>query len=323
MLKKPILNGLLIFFKKHARRAISWYNASMGKKQSGSFIIRVLQGLLIGAVCIIPGASGGVLAVSLGLYEPCVDAVYGFVRHFRTEGKRSFLFLLPLGLGGLMGLVACSFGLEWLLRHVREPFMYMLIGMVLGGLPSFFQEANQKGFKPRYLIATLVLLLIVGGAAMADRVSTGGTALAMNSFTAMLCGAIIVSGTMMPGMSTSFFLMMLGLYEPMLTALTHFDLPILFFAGVGGVIGGGLMLLLIRNLLKRYHAYTYYGMLGCLLATLVMIYPGFTAKSILWDALLLAAGFFGTWVLTKSSNKTSPVADMLAAGTETHTEEEL
>ncbi|MDO5111647.1 MAG: DUF368 domain-containing protein [Clostridia bacterium] len=293
----------------------------MGKKTSNSFWLRVLQGTLIGAVCIIPGASGGVLAVALGLYEPCVNALYGFLRHFRTEGKAHFLFLLPLALGGCVGLISCSFGLEWLLQHVREPFMYALIGMVLGGLPTFFQEANQKGFRPKYLVATLIGFVVIGGAAVADRLTTGGTGLVLNSWTAMLSGAIIVAGTMMPGMSTSFFLMMLGLYEPVLNVLTHFQLDVMCFVGIGGVVGGGLMLLLIRNMLRRFHAYTYYGMLGCLLATLIMIYPGFTARLAVWDLLLLLAGFAGTWLLTKIQNKIPCAAPTATPGQ--HTEEEL
>lgn len=279
----------------------------MGKEKHNHFLLRVVQGALIGAVCIIPGASGGVLAVALGLYEPCVNAVYGFFRHFRSEGKKNFLFLLPLALGGCTGLLGCSFALEWLLTHVREPFMYALIGMVLGGLPTFFKEANRHGFKRRYLLATLVSFVVIGGAAMADRLTTGGAGLTLNSFSAMLSGAIIVAGTMMPGMSTSFFLMMLGLYEPVLAAITHFRLEVICFVGIGGVLGGGLMLLLIRNMLRRFHSYTYYAMLGCLLATLIMIYPGVTPALAVWDVLLLAAGFACAWLLTKIQNK-APVA---------------
>lgn len=296
----------------------------MGKRDNDSFLLRLVQGALIGAVCIIPGASGGVLAVALGLYEPCVNAAYGFFRHFRKEGKTNFLFLLPLALGGGVGLIGCSFGLEWLLQHVHEPFMYALIGMVLGGLPTFFKEANQRGFRRKYLAATLISFVVVGGAALADRLATGGAQATLNSFSAMLSGAIIVAGTMMPGMSTSFFLMMLGLYEPVLAALTHFKLDVIAFVAIGGVIGGGMMLLLIRGMLKRFHGYTYYAMLGCLLATLLMIYPGLTRELAVWDALLLILGFACTWLLTKTRKNTPLTTSALTPdAAERHTKEEL
>ncbi len=267
------------------------------------FLLRVLQGALIGATCIIPGASGGVVAVSMGLYEPCVEAVYAFFRHFKSEGKRQFLFLLPLGLGGVAGLIGCSFALEWLLENIREPFMFALMGMVLGGLPAFFKEANKGGFRPRYLIATALGFFVIGAAALANRWISGGAGMEFSSYSAMLGGAIIVAGTMVPGMSTSFLLMMLGIYEPLLAALTHFKLLTLVFVGIGGVIGGGLMLLFIRRMFRRYHAYSYYTMLGFLLLTLIMVFPGLSIADLVWDMLLFALGFISVYFMTKIEKK--------------------
>lgn len=282
----------------------------------------MLEGMLIGANCIIPGASGGVLAVAMGLYEPCVEAAYSFFRHFRTKGKESFLFLLPLGVGGALGLLGCSFGLEWLLQHVREPFMFVLIGMVLGGLPSFFKEANCKGFRARYLFATAVAFILVGAAAMANDKINGGAGMAFSSWSAMLGGAIVVAGTMIPGMSTSFLLMMLGIYEPLLAALTHFQWLTLMLMGLGGVFGGGLMLILVRFMFRRYHGYSYYAMLGLLLVTLIMIFPGITLSMLPLDLALVAGGFAATYFMTKSQEK-APLTDKAGASIikEDHKEE--
>lgn len=289
-----------------------------------SFLLRVLDGMLIGANCIIPGASGGVLAVAMGLYEPCVEAVYAFFRYFKTKGKESFVFLLPLGIGGVVGLLACSFGLEWLLKNVREPFMFVLLGMVLGGLPSFFKEANSKGFRPRYLIASLIAFVVVGAAALANDKLNGGAGIGFSSWTAMLGGAIIVAGTMIPGMSTSFLLMMLGIYEPILAALTHFHLLTLVFVGIGGVFGGGLMLIIVRYMFRRFHGYSYYAMLGLLLVTLIMIFPGISLSMLIWDLLLIAGGFALTYFMTKSQKK-APLTDPASASIikEDHQEELL
>ncbi len=275
----------------------------MKQAKRNSFILRILQGLLIGAACIIPGASGGVIAVSMGLYEPCVEAVYGFFRHFKTEGKRNLLFLLPLAIGGAAGMLLCSFGIAWLLQNVREPFLFALIGMVLGGLPSFFKEANQGGFKPRYLIATVLGFVLIGAAALAKTRFSGGAGMELTSWSAILGGMIIVAGTMVPGMSTSFLLMMLGIYEPLLYALTHFQLLTLVFIGIGGVIGGGLMLLFIRKMFRRYHGYSYYTMLGFLLVTLCMVFPGIHTDKLPLDLLLFAAGFAAVYVMTKIEKK--------------------
>lgn len=271
----------------------------MGKQ---GFMLRVLQGFLIGAVGVVPGASGGVIAVSMGLYEPCVEAAYDFLRSFRTKGKASFLFLLPLVIGGSLGLFGCSFGLEWLLDNLYEPFMFTLIGMVLGGLPAFFTEANQGGFKARYLLPAFLgfaLILIPG---LLEKNITGGVGLPFNIPGAMLSGALIVAGTMLPGMSTSFLLMLLGLYKPTLAALTGLQWGNLFFVGLGGVCGGLLMLSFVRKMFRRFHGYAYYTMLGFLAATVVLIFPGMHDAP-LWDVPLLAAGFVLSWLMTRKSKK--------------------
>ena len=89
----------------------------------------VLEGTLIGAAGLIPGASGGIMAVAFGVYQEALDAIIGLFSNF----KKSFSFLWPYGLGVAIGVFGCAFALEWLLKNWNMPFMYMLIGMVLGG----------------------------------------------------------------------------------------------------------------------------------------------------------------------------------------------
>ena len=119
--------------------------------------MRLLKGAIIGIAAILPGASGGVLAVSMGVYRPVIDAVVGFFKAV----KRNALFLLPLGLGGVVGLLATSRLVEWLMANWRMPVMYALIGLVLGGVPSFMKEANQHGFKKRYLFGTAFGIVLI------------------------------------------------------------------------------------------------------------------------------------------------------------------
>lgn len=290
---------------------------SKGKR--GTFILRWLQGALIGVSCIIPGASGGVLAVSMGLYEPCVEAIYGFFRHFKAEGKRNFLFLLPLALGGAMGLLGCSFVLEWLMENLYEPFMAALIGLVLGGLPSFFREANasEGGFRPRYLWAALFGAALIGGVAFMSARLTQSAGLPFNYLTAALSGALIVAGAMLPGMSTSFLLMMLGLYAPALHALTHFQMDYLCFVALGGLLGGTLMLLFVRRMFRRYRGYAYYTMLGFLLGTVVMIFPDITLSRVGYDLLFFALGCAVSLWMAKLPGASPTVAAKAGSGSET------
>lgn len=129
------------------------------KQKKEAFAAQLLRGAVIGVAGMLPGVSGGVLAVAMGVYRPVLEALNGLFKSFR----RSFLYLMPLGLGGTAGLFLTGWAVEWLLGQFRIGVMWALMGMVLGGLPSLIQEANQRGFKVRYLAALLAGGLLIGG----------------------------------------------------------------------------------------------------------------------------------------------------------------
>ncbi|NCB31410.1 MAG: DUF368 domain-containing protein [Clostridia bacterium] len=124
-------------------------------KRHADFWLAIAQGSIIGATGLIPGASGGVLAVSMGIYRPIVDAVLSLLKAFR----KNFFYLLPYGIGIAVGILLAARGLEWLLSHYRAALMYSLMGMVLGGIPQLIRDANAEGFHGRYLAGTLVGLV--------------------------------------------------------------------------------------------------------------------------------------------------------------------
>ena len=186
----------------------------------------VLEGTLIGAAGLIPGASGGIMAVAFGVYQEALDAIIGLFSNF----KKSFSFLWPYGLGVAIGVFGCAFALEWLLKNWHMPFMYMLIGMVLGGIPSIIKEAG-KPFSLKYAVCSLLGAVLVAAIAMLDDKLTGSNPWEYTYLTAALAGGIIAIGIVIPGISTSFILMFMGLYEPLLSSLTRLELPYLICAG--------------------------------------------------------------------------------------------
>lgn len=265
--------------------------------RSDGFWTRVLKGFVVGVAGMIPGASGGVLAVSMGIYRPALDAIYGFIGHMRQSAK----YLLPLGIGGVAGLFATSRLVEWLLFNWKIYVMYALIGMVAGGVPDFMREANQFGFKKKYLFGTLLGCCFIAGLAGLENVLVGNAGWMLNGWTAMLAGGILAVGTVIPGVSTSFILMFMGLYEPLLSAFNRLNIPILACLGVGAAVIGALLILFAKRMFDRHHGYTYYTVLGFLAGTVVLIFPGIpkgmgTAALCL---LLLAAGFAGSYFMAR------------------------
>ena len=277
--------------------------------KAGNFFIRLVKGIIIGIAAILPGASGGVLAVAMGVYRPVLDAVTKLFRNFR----KSVFFLAPLGIGGLIGLLSTSRVVEWLMLNCKREVMWVLIGMVIGGIPSLIREANEHGFRKRYLLGAVVGAVVIGAIALAQEVSGGGEALPLNGWTAALCGALIGLGTVVPGISTSFIMMYLGIYEPFLAAFNRFELSVLICAGLGALGVIVLLVALVKRLFDKHHGYAYYGALGLLAVSVVLIFPGFgSGWNILLNAALFAAGFAGSFFLCGLSREPSVAGDLSA-----------
>ena len=265
-----------------------------------NFLEKMLAGVIMGIGGILPGVSGGIMAVAMGLYRKMLDAVYYF---FRAPWE-NFLFLLPLGIGGVIGLVGTSQILGILLDRFRTPIMYLFIGLVLGGVPSLYKEGVKADrFRPKYLVATAVGALMIYALAMVNP-DEGGVDLALNPFTAGLCGGIIALGTVIPGISTSFLLIFLGIYDEMLGALNSFNIPLILCTGIGMALVALLLIRLVKKMFDRFPSYTYFGVMGFLATSVILIFPGLrTGWHILVDFALLAGGFFAAMAMEKMMEK--------------------
>ncbi len=235
----------------------------------------VLEGTLIGAAGLIPGASGGIMAVAFGVYQEALDAIIGLFSNFKKSA------------------------LEWLLKNWNMPFMYMLIGMVLGGIPSIIKEAG-KPFSLKYAICSLLGAVLVAAIAILDDKLTGSNPWEYTYLTAALAGGIIAIGIVIPGISTSFILMFMGLYEPLLSSLTRLEIPYLICAGCSALIVGILLVVFVHNMFRRHPAGANYSVMGFLIGTTVLIFPGFAPFFTELLYLMLAAiGFFLTTMMNR------------------------
>lgn len=264
--------------------------------KTGAFLTRLVKGMVIGVAAILPGASGGVLAVAMGVYRPVLDAVTTLFKKF----WKNMLFLLPLGLGGLTGLLGTSRAVEWLMLNWRQSVMWALTGMVLGGLPSLIKEANARGFKACYLWGFVIGGALIGGTALAQWYFSGGDPLPFNGWTAALGGALIGLGTVIPGISTSFIMIYLGIYEPFLAAFNQFNVPMLLCAGAGGLAVIALLITMVKRLFDKHYGYAYYGAMGLLVVSVALIFPGFgNGWTVLLNLSLMAAFFVLTYFLCR------------------------
>lgn len=241
-------------------------------------IILILKGMLIGVANIIPGVSGGTLMITLGLYEEVIDTISHFFKNF----KKNLIFIIPLAIGMVLAILLLSKLICLCLDKYPFPTTFFFVGLILGGIPLLWRKTSAAKKK---LSNWLVFLITFSSIIIFTFLKSGDFVIDLNSLTPigyitlLIVGMISAATMVIPGISGSFVLMMLGYYEPIVNTikdLTKFDslghnLLILIPFGLGIIIGIVLVAKLIEYLLNRYPVKTYYGVLGFVLASLVAI----------------------------------------------------
>lgn len=253
-----------------------------------SWLIRLIKGVIIALGFILPGVSGGVLAAILGLYE----RMLGFLAHIRENFKANFLYFLPVGIGGILGVGLLSRPLEFLLVHYQVIVLWGFSGAIIGSLPSLWKESEKESQRDKadwaWLIGTFVISLVF----LYTLPYLFGT-LPANFATFILAGALIALGVLVPGLSPSNLLLILGLYSPMLTGFKNFDLVNVFLPiAIGGVLAMLCFAKGMEHLLTTYHSRVFHFIIGVVCAsTLLILVPNpQAAESISYSGSTLLTG---------------------------------
>lgn len=246
-------------------------------------IILGVKGFIMGIANIIPGVSGGTLALTLGIYERFIGAI----SHFFSNLKENIKFLLPIAIGLCLAILSMSRVIDYSYEHFPIPTTLFFVGLVIGGIPMLYHKV--KGKKEGKQISSWIILLmtfsLVIVMAFADQLF--GTTAKVNLSGLDLWGYIILffvgmiaAATMViPGVSGSLVLMLLGYYYPILKvvkSLTKFEnlgenIMIAGIFGVGVLVGIVLISKIIEFLLKKFETKTYYGVLGFIFASILAI----------------------------------------------------
>ncbi len=243
------------------------------------FIISILKGMVMGVANIIPGVSGGTLAVSMGIYDDIISSI----THLFKQFKKSVMTLLPYFIGMGVSLVGLSYAIKYFLANYSLQTNMLFIGLILGGLPVLAGRFKGKkvgaGAGVAFVIAfaAIIVLQLLGEGG-------GDVVISVNAVEVvkLFVVGVIASATMVvPGVSGSMILMILGYYNPILTevtkffdALKAFDMAamidgamILVPFGVGVVIGIFAIAKLIEFLLSKYEVITFAAILGLVIAS--------------------------------------------------------
>ena len=242
------------------------------------YILLILKGMIIGVANIIPGVSGGTLMITLGIYEEVIKTI----SHFFKNWKKNLKFIIPLGIGMILSILLLSKLISLCLDKYPFPTTLFFIGLIIGGIPLLWNRSKAaKGNWSNWLVfgITFAIVLTFAFLKSGNNVISFENMNLLNYVTLFVIGMISAATMVIPGISGSFVLMLLGFYEPIVktikdltnfSLLTH-NLLILIPFGLGIIVGIILVAKLIEYLLNRYPIKTYYGVLGFVIASLVAI----------------------------------------------------
>ena len=239
-----------------------------------------------GAGAILPGISSGVLCVIFGIYETLLNCTLNFFKNI----KHNFKFLFPIGLGTLVGVILLGNILKYVFYVYPVQTKFMFIGLIIGSVPELFKKANsKKGFKLGYLIY-FILSFIVGVllVLLEKKLNFSENNISQFSFAYLLISGFFMSaGVIIPGVSSTLILILMGVYDAYLLSVSSLYIPFLLPLGIGLIIGSFICMKLVKFLLDNYYSQTFYCIIGFTLGSIFVLYPGISCVN---DAILGALG---------------------------------
>lgn len=265
-------------------------------KSNSLFLLRILNGILIGGGAILPGVSGGVLAVVFGIYQPMME----LLSHPFTAFKKHWKLFLPVGIGVALGFVGFAKVIGDLFKKYEILTLCLFIGLIFGTVPMLLKNAQRDGksTKKDYLALgvsfalLLTILLIVNQA--------GKLSLTLNTPWAFISGIIWGFSLVVPGLSSSSLLIFMGLYESIMSEVGALNLGIILplLAGIGLV--ALLFARFIDRLFNERFSIASHAVVGLVLASTLTIIPPFASVGQLVLGILLAGiGFVAAMQLDK------------------------
>ena len=272
------------------------------------FVKDILKGSLVGVANIIPGVSGGTMAVSMGIYDKLITAV----THIFKDFKKSLRILLPIVIGAVLGIGILAFVIKWLFANYPVQTNLLFIGLIVGGLPIIWKKTKKQRITAGAIITFLVFLSIVilfpifGNGAGAEVALTPG----IGMFLKLILIGIIAAATMViPGVSGSMMLMILGYYNPILNTITGFissvaalDIAgmmsyvwILIPFGIGVVVGIFAIAKFVEYVFEHAPAIAYCAILGLIVGSPIAILAmaqitGLTLMTVLTSVIAFLLG---------------------------------
>lgn len=268
------------------------------KKVSKKIISYIAKGLGVGASMLIPGVSGGTMAIILNIYDDLITAVSTF---FKSK-RKNLIILGSFALGGAVGMFLFSKAILYVTQTYRMPMMFLFLGAIIGSIPMLYKKASIKRFSAMQLLYPAIgfllvfLLTFIPSGLFEIKLENG----ILNALLMIVAGVICAIALVLPGISVSYMLLMVGLYEPTMKAAETMDIAFLLPLLLGGIVGVFATAKILGKAMSKHSQATYLIILGFLLGSIFDVFPG-VPNGIDWLICIItfAIGFGAIYFLSR------------------------
>lgn len=238
-----------------------------------------MKGIFIGLGAILPGISSGVICMVVGLYEKLLNSTLGFFKDI----KENFKFLFPIAIGAFIGIIFFSNIISYCIKLIPCQTYSLFIGLLLGSTYILAQNnlsnnINLVKNKSKY-ISFFICFLIGISLIYLEKITNVSNEYVVNEFSTLfliLSGFCMSIGVIVPGISSTVILMLLGVYSTYLSALSVVNMTVLFPISIGLAIGCLFFMKITQKLLNKYHSQTILGIIGFSLGSIFILYPNYS-----------------------------------------------
>lgn len=245
------------------------------KTKGDKTAVRIVKGFIIGASMLVPGVSGGTMAIILGIYDDLIHAV----STLRNNFKENIILLGTFTIAAVLGILLFSRPLLAAITLWNKPMLFLFLGAILGSIPPLYRKVRISRIKPINILVALIGAVIgISTSYLPEGLFQLSAGFNLFSFAMLIAaGFIIAVALILPGISASYVLLMLGMYHLTLVAIKEFDLLYLVPLVIGVLGGTFLTAGILEREMKRHPQFTYMLIIGFMLGSLVQVFPGVPA----------------------------------------------
>lgn len=250
------------------------------------YLVRFVQGFCMALADSVPGVSGGTIAFLLGFYDQFISSIDDLIRGSKEEKKEALRFLVKLGIGWVTGMILAML----VLASVFEAHIYaissLFIGFIVFAIPIVAKEEKESLLAKKGAFPFVILGITIVCAITYFNPVSGGEGVNLEHLTVGLgifvfvAGMVAISAMVLPGISGSTLLLIMGLYLPIVKAIKeilHLNLsvfPTVFIFGCGVLVGIFSVVKVIRKALESFRPQTIYLIIGLMLGSIYAVVMG-------------------------------------------------